>query len=238
MKVRETHYFAVPNGESTNYYRLRVFADTRLGVSEYRSGWFPAESVDRLFGNVTGDDSASGVAAREELKKAVNAAVLATGQQWLTAAQNPATDVATLQRLLVARRRILAYPNGEGPPFPGATEISYNPALGVFVHHADEKLLFVLSSNPDAVVEQIANFSEEDKTVLAVHSLRDVAGQEMRNQLAAQAATLAVRNRADQLLAGQIGDALSAVVDKKNPHRAADALAHIDILLNLLDASR
>ncbi len=39
MTVREVHYFAVPNGENSNYYRLRAEANTKLGVGEYRSGW-------------------------------------------------------------------------------------------------------------------------------------------------------------------------------------------------------
>jgi len=52
MTLQETHYFAPINETHSNYYRLRILAQTELGVSQYRSGWFPATSVDRLFGKV------------------------------------------------------------------------------------------------------------------------------------------------------------------------------------------
>ncbi len=58
MDVREVRYWAVSNGKETNYYRLRVTGATRLGVAGYKSGWFPARAVDRLFGDVSSDDGA------------------------------------------------------------------------------------------------------------------------------------------------------------------------------------
>src|SRR5262245_39773898 len=70
MEAEEVHYYAITNGENTNYYRLRVSADTLLGVSEYRSGYFPARAVDTVFGEVTSDGATRALATRNELERA------------------------------------------------------------------------------------------------------------------------------------------------------------------------
>src|SRR5262249_39950883 len=144
---------------------------TVLGVAGYRSGWYPARAVDRLFGEAASDSSPAELLARTELEMQTIDAIKETQRKWLLAAKNPNTPDDELRRLNEARRRVLAYPSFKPEPFPGTIEIEYNPGRDLATFHIDDKLLFVLSSDPDAVVRQIANFVEEDKTVLTINRL-------------------------------------------------------------------
>jgi len=188
MNVREVHYFAVPNGENTNYYRLRVDAQTRLGVAGYRSGWFPARAVDRLFGEINSEAGAAEIDVRTKIETEINARILETTKGWLEEAVKLTPDRDKLDRLLAARRRILAYPSSIGEPYPKTFEIEHNPAIGVATRYADEKLVFVLGSNPDEVIGRIASFVEEDKSVLTINRLSGVITQTRVNQVASREA--------------------------------------------------
>ena len=123
MDIRERHYFAVPSGENTNYYRLRVEAKTKLGVSGYRSGWFPADAVDYAFGDVSDKGGIEALKVRNQLKEQINKKILSTNNAWLDEAAKPDAIMVKLDGLMRARRRILAYPSGDTPPYKGAFEI-------------------------------------------------------------------------------------------------------------------
>jgi hypothetical protein len=233
MNVREVHYYAVPNGENTNYYRLRVEADTKLGVAGYRSGYFPARNVDSLFGDVSSEGGAASLAVRLQIEQQINEKILSTNQAWLEEAAKPNADANLLEGLLRARRRILAYPISDGQPYKGAFEIEYNPAKGVHTRYADEKLLFILGSDPDQVVSQIANFAESDKTVLSINQLSNVLAQRVRNDIAGQQAVEQVNRGVDGLVSKQIEKARK-VAD--NPATLpGEAIREIDTLIILLN---
>lgn len=229
MDVREVHYFAVPNGENTNYYRLRVNAKTRLGVAGYRSGWFPARALDRLFGEVSSESGAAEVEVRSQIESEINTRILATTRAWLEEAAKSEADPAKLNRLLAARRRILAYPSGAGEPHPKAFEIEYNPAIGVAIRYADEKLVFVLASNPDEVIGKIASFVEEDKTVLVINRLAGIAARRQVTEVASKEAQQEIDRTADARVRARIADAMKATT-------VSDAIGEIDALLILMEA--
>lgn len=204
MKVREVHYFAVPNGENTNYYRLKGKATSKLGVAEYRAGWFPVRSIDYLFGDVRSNGGAAALDVQSQLEAQINDKILSTNHAWLEEAAKPEADPNKLEGLLRARRRVLAYPSSDTPPYTGAFEIEYNPAKPIHTRYADEKLLFILSSNPDEIIGKITNFSENEKTVLSINQLSQVIAQRVRNDVAAQEATEGVNKGIDSLVLNQI----------------------------------
>jgi hypothetical protein len=236
--AREVHYYAVTNGTDTNYYRLRVEAKAELGKSEYRSGWFPARAVDNAFGQVTTEGGVSALAARTEIESAYNQKVLETTKAWLDEAGKPHPNQDVLMELFLARRRILAYPAGEGSPFPGgkAVEVEYNPAKGVVRLHSDEKLIFVMSSDPDEVIQNISNFAESEKTSMTINQFAGVISQRVNNEVAADEATEAVNRKGDRLVEAQIQKALDATKDPTTSANAA--VAEIDSVLNLVNAVR
>jgi hypothetical protein len=236
MSLKEVHYFFVDSRDHPhrNYYRMRIQADTVLGVADYRGGWFPSRNVDMLFGDVSLQGSTDALRTRDSIEQAVNSAVLKTTTNWLNEASSDAPSQQKLSKLRDARRLVTAYSTSPGAPFPGTREMDYNPARGVFVNKADDKFVFVLGSNPDDVVGKIAAFAEEDKTILSVGNLADIAAQRVRNDVAAQAAIEDVRQGADKLLASQIQNAVTVVAtgDKKS------MLQQVDLLLALLSSQR
>jgi predicted component of type VI protein secretion system len=211
MEVKETRYFMVTNGENTNYYRLHVFADTRLGVSEYRSGWFPADAVDSVFGDVSETGSTAALSDRREIEALVRAAIKETYQNWLEAAKKPNASIDKLQKLMDARRRVLAFPVIEGEPFPNSVEIEYNPSKGISLRHADEKLVFILSSNPNEVVGKIANFAQSRETTLSIQHLGNIIAQRNRNQLIEQEAKNTLDIKVGKVIVEQIDDTVLSI---------------------------
>jgi hypothetical protein len=231
MKVQETHYLSVSNDDNTNYYRVRVTAHTSLGEAEYRSGWFPTSSLDMLFGNVTSSGGLEAMKVREEVKSQINEKILFTNKAWLDEAANLSPDITRLQNLLDARRRILAYPVGS--PFSGSMQMEYNPVLGLAINHSDEKLVFFLSSNPDEVIGKIANFSEDDKTVLALDKLTEITSQRYRNNITSQQAVEVVNKRIDTLVHNQITTVLELTA--KPAPKKEEVLQQINTLIDLLE---
>jgi hypothetical protein len=234
MTVRERHYFAVPSGENTNYYRLRVEAKTRLGVSGYRSGWFPADAVDYAFGDVSEAGGIEALKVRNQLKEQINQKILATNSAWLEEAAKPDADMNKLEGLMKARRRILAYPSGNTPPYKEAFEIEYNPLKGIHTRFSEDKLIFVLASDPDAVIANIANFAENQQTVLAIDKLSGVIAQRARNEIAASEAVAEVNESLDKLILEQIKLAQAIIVDPATTPN--ETIREINTLLILLDS--
>jgi hypothetical protein len=233
MNIREIHYFAAPNGENTNYYRLRVEANTRLGVAGYRSGWFPADAVDYAFGDVSTTGGTEALKIRNKIKEQINEKILQTNLAWLDAAAKPDAKIDKLNGLLQARRRVLAYPINDKPPYEGASEIEYNPAKNVNIRFSDDKLIFVLSSDPDTVVANIASFSENQETALAIDRLAGVIAQRARNEIIAAEAVGEVNKKIDNLIFKQINLAQGVAASPET--KIAAAIDEINTLLILLE---
>lgn len=246
MELKGTEYFAVPSGDNTNYYRMRVWARTQLGKADYRSGWYPADAVDALFGDVSAEGAVNALAARRDIENAISASVESTTRAWLDEAAKPAPDPEHLAGLMEARRRVVAAPlPGSGDPGDRALartlEIEFNPAAGVVTRHADEKRVFVLASNPDEVIGRIKAFAEDEKTALAVADIGTVIRESAEAEAAADEARAAVRKAADGAAATQartsaetVRTTLAGVQDPADRRR--QLLAEIDRLLATLRA--
>ena len=234
MHIEETRYFAVPDGESTNYYRMQISGQTALGVASYRSGWYPARAVDGVFGAVSSEGGISAIETRAAIEREVSEKIKSTTKAWLDAAADPKTKRADLVRLMEARRLVLAYPSPVKPPYKNAFEIQFNPAIGVALTHADEKLIFILSSNPDEVIGKIKNFSESEQTVLTINQLSQVVAKRARNEVDAQVAVETVDRKADSLVVARLRSANTVAADENTTRERA--LLEIETLVHLIDA--
>ncbi len=234
MDVRETHYYAVPGENNTNYYRLNVTAKTILGDAEYRSGYFPANAVDNLFGDVSAEGGAKALEAKRELEKQIRDSLVQVNAEYQAKARDPETTEQELDKLLEARRRVLAYPRWNPEVLRDTIEIDYNPSKGIAIRRADEKLVFVLSSNPDEVVGKIVNFAESDKTVYSINQFSQVIAQRSRNEIAAQEATGEVNRKLDILVYEQIKKALAILGDSPTATSKELAVKEIDVMIQLL----
>lgn len=235
MEVRETHYYAVPNQDHTNinYYRLQVKADTRLGDAEYRSGWFPTRAVDNVFGDVSMENGVKILETRTALEGLINEKILSTTKNWLDAAENPDSPDEKLDSLSKARMRVLAYPRIGAEPYPGTIEIEYNPAKGVAQYHSDEKLIFILSSNPDEIIGEIANFAESEKTALAINQMAKLFSQQSVNKVASNEAVEEVNLASDKNVVAQIDLVLDSL--ERFPAKNT-AIMQTQTLINQIDS--
>jgi len=235
LKVHEVHYYRVATGTNVNYFRLTVDADSRLGVAEYRSGWFPARSVDSVFGDASQSGGEQALRMRTELEKQIDAHIMLTTTNWLNAAAATNVTPEELERLAEARKRVLSYPL-DGP-LPGSGEMDYNPITGLVKLHSDEKLIFMLASNPDEIIGKIANFSQSEQTSLTIHKFTDTLLQRQTDQQAARSATEAVKAKRDALIFENLATSLSVITNQPSLSKDA-AIFQIDTLLSLLEASR
>ncbi len=180
MEITNVHYYAVSHGENTNFYRLTVTANTQFGVAGYREGWFPATAVDKLFGDVSAAGGQSSSAAKEEIRAAYDEAIAKTTKAYLEKAAKPETTEADLKPYWEPRKRVLAFPDSYAPVFGDGAEIAYDVARGVAVPHSDEKLVIVLSSDPDGVIGAITNVAEEEKTAQTINKLGALVNERAR----------------------------------------------------------
>lgn len=250
MEVREVHYLAIPStassgpaSTSTNYYRIRVNANSKLGVADYRSGWFPKRAVDNLFGEVSRDGGIEALKTQKTLEKRLDKALIKTQDNYLDAIEDPDVDPAYVQRLLQARKRALSYPALDAQlPESGSIQIEYNPELGLVLNHANEKLVFVFASNPDDVIGAIANFAESDETSLAVLKLADVIAAQAATEVAETEARNAASAKFDQLIVTQINTVISEIEkaqdknldDKERAQKQAQVIGGTASLVELL----
>jgi hypothetical protein len=233
MEIKETHYYYATNGQDKNYYRLRVAANTRLGVAGYRSGWFPANAVDYAFGDVSTTGGTEELKTRNAIKEQINAKIISTNQAWLNAAAQPGIEIVKLKQVQEARRRILAYPISDGIPFEGAFEIEYNPAKSVNIRFSDDKLIFVLASDPDTIVANIASFGESQESAVAIDRLAKVIADRTRADIVAAEVVNEVQQRNDTLVLGQIDIALKVAHEDNSP--ITKVINEINTLLILLE---
>lgn len=235
MEVRETHYLAVPSGENVNYYRLRVNAQTYFSDAGYHSGWYSADAVDSLFGDVSEAGATEALKTRNEIKSAIDQKFLEVTGAYLKAAGDPSTKPEALQRLLEARRAVRATASAMTPLPPTAVEMEYNPEDGLWLRRAGQKLVFVLSGNPDDVIAVITNFAEQQKTGVEVLKLADIIGARAANEVAASEAKLAATESIDELLAAEIAAMDSQLVPTVKKDQVLSGIESLRIMIDSVE---
>ena len=206
MRAVKKRYFSVSNGEEANYYRLRVKAWSWQGKAKFRAGWYPSESVDMLFGDVSEESESDYLKTRRDIKKYLNKTVKELHKTYLDTAKHPETKKEYLEKLMDARLRVLAFPVKEAP-LKKSFIAEYDVARGVAISHADEKMVYIHSSDPDEVIGKIANFTENDKTVRTIENLSSVLGAQRDSQLKSQKAII---GKTDTIIKVQITNTIMA----------------------------
>jgi hypothetical protein len=234
-RIDQTYFLAVPSDTNVNYFRVRVHGESVLGVTDFRSGWFPADAVDSLYGDASQKGATEAFRLKEQLKERYDAAILKATDGYLNAAADPKTSQAVLQSWLLAERHVRATAGADAPLPSGAVEVEYDPGRGLTTLHAGEKLVLVLASDPDTVIEAISAFSRDVQTGATVMNLADVIRQQSANDVATTEARNESRAKTDVLIAQR----LSAVSDllKTNPKRA-DLTREIESLRILVENYR
>ena len=235
MQVYERSYLAVPSGDNTNFFRTTVEGNTHLGDSNYDSGWFPADTVDKLYGSTSRTDSAQALKTKEDIRALMDEAILATTKGYLRAAQDPSSSEESIVAWLTAQRRVRAMA-GDGIPLPdGAVEVEYDPSRSLALRHSGEKRVFVLASNPTEVIETISNFAGSAQTSATILRIADVVSQRRINDVDRVEARNEFKEQASNIIVSHIDGVLLAIeggLDKD------ELLAEIDALLLLIEGSQ
>lgn len=227
MDVQETYYLAVPSGENTNFYRVRVSANATNGVSNYDAAWFSVHSVDALYSDVTSSTAAAELNVEKNIRDTLNAQIESAYQSYLEAAADPTKTNTELAPWLNVLKRLRAAPGSNTPLPGGAIEMEYNPAENLVTRRAGQKLVMVLSSDPDDVIAEISNFSQSTETSASVLRLGEVFTQQQNNQAYETEAEMNAVSDDFVLLAAQLEAAL-------NDSEQADKDALIQRLISLI----
>ncbi len=208
-ETRERFYLAVPSGDNVNFFRLSIEANTFLGVTKYQSGWFPADTVDRLYGDTSDPSDASALVTEQNIKNALNEAIEETMKGYLEAARDPDSNEETVARWLLAQRRVRSLAGDQIALPNGAVEIEYDPTASLALRHAGEKLVLVLSSNPDEIMKQMSAFAGNKQTSATVLRLADVVRKQAEAQVLEAEARSSADSRLDAVLVARIDSILS-----------------------------
>lgn len=233
--LEEVHYIAVPSEDNVNYFRIRLEAYVTLSETKFEQGWFPAEAVDVLYGPADEATVADAYKVRNQILEKYNQAILKTAQGYLDAAADIHAKPETIEAWLAAQRRVRATAGSEVALPPGAIEIEYDPASNLALRHAGEKLVFVLSSNPDDVFAALTNFSKDAQVGATVLQLADVVLQNNANDVAETVARNEARAKLNDLIVKRIDIALQAIGQKQT---AADLQKEIDTLRVVVETVR
>lgn len=214
LHLSETHYFSIPNVDSTNknYFRLRVKGQTFLSNTEYYSGWFPSESIDELFGDISAEGNTEYIVTQRALKKLNNKYILQTEENYLKEAAKK--KASGLDSLLDARRRIQAYPSFESlraPAGNGTISYHYNPALNRVLPHVDEKLVFFLSSNPDEIISEIDSYTQANETAIKIKSISNALQHNRTKTQNEQQMAYEFNLEVNEIISNQITNAIETI---------------------------
>lgn len=79
---------------------------------------------------------------------------------------------------------------------------------------SDEKLVFVLSANPDTIIRSISQIANDNETKAAIQRFANVIVEGAKADVDVKKANAGVAAKADVFLAGQV-DALAQTIDRK-----------------------
>lgn len=229
IKAKETHYFSIPNhkGDNKNYYRMKIRANTVLSKVEYHSGWYPKESIDQLFGEVSSTSNTDYMITQRKLKKLNNKYIYQAEENYLKEAAK--INPENLDAYFEARKRIQAYPSFESliHPFgPESISYEYNPALGRVILHIDEKYVLFLSSNPDEIITEISSFTEANETAIKLKEISEAIVANGKKDLAQEKFFSDFNLKYNSLLASQIeGVKTSITGDNISKAQVVDAIS-------------
>lgn len=245
MQLSERYMVGTSNGHDRVYYRVTITGDTKIGVSEFRQGWYPAEAVDQLFGDVSAENT-DARAVREELRQQIDQSLIEARRAYLAEAIKPDADEKKLAQLLEAVRRTRQSPldvqarksDASTPDKPArsveTTAMEYNPAEDLVTRHAGQKLVMVLSSNPDEVMNKLSELSGDADTQAMFSKFANIMARDQRKQHADDVARTAVNGAVGTATGKELESFAKLVATQKNREVL---LGRIDALLSVLRAT-
>lgn len=242
MNVKEVFYVAVASGESTNYFRVTIKANSILGVAAYESGWFPSSAVDRLYGS-GGESDAKTLLNEQKIKGEFDKAYLDAYKNYLKAAKDTSSSDEEIANRLAALKRIRAVP-GEGTSLPdGAKEIEYDPVSNLTLRHSGEKFVIAFSSNPNDVLDGIKSAAASNESGAAILRLSELLSQQNQQENAVLSVEKINTQRFAAMLAQRLNSAVETLksIESKEKTDAPAALAQlkyeVETLLTLVEAT-
>lgn len=229
MKISEKYYLEASDGYHKNYYRIRIDGDTKLGVAEFRQGWYAAEGVDALFGDVSAENAARSLTVRDQIKQKLDDAIVSTHGKYLKIAQKLNPKPEELIGAFEAMRRVRSMPVDERV-MKDSDIMEYNPAESLVTPHRGQKLVMMLSSNPDQIISKISALAEEAGTLQLVTKVTDVIGAK---EAAGAAKAEETASLADAT-AEKIGGVFDSVITKLSDKSPANVKAQLASLLSIL----
>lgn len=229
MSVKQQYFLTAELDGNAVHYRVNIRANTVLSDAKFRQGWFPAEAVDSVFSEATGSDAGSTYDTRDKLKRQINTTLLELRKRYGEELLKAAPDGEKLTGLLLAENRLRYYAAREiGDDYDFSETMEFDPISGLITNRSGDKLVLILSANPDQIIQSIANFSEEEKTKAVIKGLVDFIGANARKDLDKKEA-LAEVERQRNIRAGLLIDAMLPRIDPANPDRQA-VLANLEAL--------
>jgi len=242
MDLYETYHIGTTNGTNRVYYRVTVTGLTRLGVAEFRQGWFDAAAVDALFGSVS-EEAAKAKTVRNELRSQVDEALVKARKAYLEKVLDPKSTPENLEKHLAKIAQIRLTARDWAHSLKGSVVMEYNPNSDTVIKHSGEKLVMVLSSNPDEIITKLAELSESNETSQTINKFTEIVARkenrkstEQRAQEAASQAQWFASTRHnlkyDDVISARIQEFIQFL---NGPQRSREeVLGRIDGLISLL----
>jgi hypothetical protein len=156
MKTLDKKIYRVATAESVNYFLVRIESGAELSKANYRTGLYPSYAVDAFLGK-DGSMPTDAASVEQEMRDMVAKEQKSRLAAYLSDPTGNADKLREVQQLPVVTE-----------PQPRYRPLEFNPLLSLVDHTANKKYVIALSSNPDAILDQIAALAEEPQTVNAV----------------------------------------------------------------------
>jgi hypothetical protein len=238
MKIRERYYLGASNGDERVYYRITIKACTDMGDAEFRQGWFPSVAVDALFGDVSEEGSAEALTVREELRRQIDQKLIKARKAYLDLAIQPDAKPEDLKKQLLAIRNVrLAARDSLQDIGEVAETIEYKPQADLVTYHAGQKLVLLLSSNPDQIITQLADLAEHTRTEQLFNKFAFVMEGKEHMENLRQLVAFEQSLQQSESVGTEIELAVEFLEDDEKPVKNREkVLGRIDALISLLEA--
>ena len=173
MEISEQHYISATNGKDNVYYRINVEGTTVFSEASYRQGWYDEDSVDALFGDISNAGSKKALSTRETIRKQIDTSLIQARQAYLEAVLAPKADNIDVQSKLEALKRVRLSVESATHGLDGAYVMDYDPMKNLKRKRVGQKMVMILSSDPDQILNKLRELTEDEKTTEILDSLVD-----------------------------------------------------------------
>jgi hypothetical protein len=232
MTVKERCYLRADSGDHSNYYRITFRAHTMFSDAQFRQGWFPAQAVDALFGDVSEEGSAEALTTREELRRQIDTKLIAAQKAYLDAVTTPDCDPDELAKRREALLNVRLVKVSDPNLAKHVTTMEYNPMADLVTYRHGQKLVVLLSSNPDQVISKLAVIAEDARTEQLFNKYANVIEAKERVERSQRFADIEQRLTD---VAG-VADYLTGLAESLDPEDPGDTLNR-GAVLGRLDAA-